>query len=186
MIVVTCGSRGSLAVKRKAAQVADAASANAVNRHYPVSSGIRRQQSPLDQKDLTRHAPGRTRDQSMSPRKPTRSEPPRDRTAAKSCARVTKTGKQHPTPKGFKPIQRFNASISLGIDVIAKLAILSMCYHCHYRNIFKVNLLGRIKEAAVHDNVDLRFAVVESGTSEFAKLFRGYLFVAEHRRRIEN
>lgn len=47
----------------------------------------------LDQKDLTRHAPGRTRDQSMSSRNPIKSQSPRVKIAAKSYARVIKIRK---------------------------------------------------------------------------------------------
>lgn len=59
----------------------------------------------------------------MSPNKLTKSEPPRDRIAAKVLARVAKRSKNRTTLKAYKPLQGLNASPPLSADAAAKLAI---------------------------------------------------------------
>ena len=41
-------------------------------------------------------------------------------------------------------------------------------------------MFGQIKPAAVLCKVDLRFVAVGLGVCEFAKVFRGYLFISWH------
>lgn len=77
---------------------------------------------PLDQKHLTRHNDSFV-EHSMSPNKLTKSEPPRDRIAAKVFARVAKRSKNRTTLKAYKPLHGLNASSPLSADAAAKVAI---------------------------------------------------------------